>query len=158
MLKTIGMILILICSVLYGKALSGRAASFLKTNEALLAFVMYISTSIKTARIPIPTIYDTFTNDELEDIGFCKAIRENGLYSALADIRNNVSKESYDAMMYLCKNLGGIDAKSQEDICSYTEARLRDEISRIKKDMNDKKKMYRLLPILAGLSAIILLI
>ena len=158
MLKFIGVILILLCSSLYGKALSLRAISFLRTNEALLSFVMYVNTSIKTARSPLPSIFATFSNDELESNGFCKTIREEGINAAIMIIKDNISKESYDAMVYMSKNLGGIDAKSQEEICTYTEKRLRDELERIKKDMNDKKKMYRLLPVLAGLSAIILLI
>lgn len=158
MLKIIGIFLILFCSFLYGKGLSARAESFLRTNEALLSFVMYINTSIKTARAPLPDIFKTYTNTELEQNGFCDIIRKEGIIDALQSIKDDLSNETYDAMLYLAKNLGGIDTKSQEEICMYTEKRLRDEIEIIKKDMNDKKKMYRLLPILAGLSAVILLI
>ena len=154
MLKGTGIVFILLSSVLLGRSLSCGIDSSLVLNETFLSFVMYINTSIKTARTPLQTIFSSFT----DECGFADAVRGKGLEKAIDERKSEMTAETYEAMTYLAQNLGGIDANSQFEICEYTEKRLRKEIEKLKKDLSEKKRMYRMLPILAGLSAIILIL
>lgn len=156
MLKYAGILIILVCSVYYGNILSKSADSGLSITESLLYFIRYISTSIKTARLPLTDIFETFSDPILEELGFLQSVRMYGIFESAELIKDVLSKDSYEAIMYLGKNLGGIDTESQLGICSYAEEILSKDAEIIKKDLREKKKMYRLLPILAGMSVIIL--
>ncbi len=158
MLRLTGAAIILITCFLYGNMLTRKAEAKVHLTEALCSFVMYINTSIKTARVPLNSIFYSFKNDALEDAGFSERLCCEGLLSAINHIESAIPREVFDAMIYLEKNIGGIDIESQTGICAYVEESLKEELKKAKNNFNNKKRMYRMLPVLAGLSVIILIV
>ena len=158
MFKLIGASIILVSCIIYGNNLSKHEADSLNTCESLITFIMFINTSIKTTRKPLNIIYKDFSNEILEKFGFTEILNRDGLYDATYSIENKLTKNVLEALVFLDNNLGGINIESQLRVCDYVEGILRDEYMKIKNNYKEKCRMYRLLPILAGLSLIILMV
>ena len=158
MLKIAGSFIILSACWLYGYQLSQKSEKDLLITDALVSFVMFINASIKTNRMPLRDIFSDFTNEELHNCGFINALNESGLSDAISSIEVYLTVEASEAMLFLDKNIGGIDLESQTRVCDYVEEKLREEYAKIKSNYKEKRRMYRLLPILAGLSVIVLAI
>ncbi len=158
LLKIIGSILILASCYLIGNNLSRNAEITMKITESLISFTSYIGTSIKTLRIPLKNIYSNFENEDLTEIGFISELKELGLSKAVEKLEGILTQEGLNAMNYLNSNLGGIDINDQYNLCLHVENKLKVELENIKKKYKEKRRMYRLLPILCGISAIILLV
>ena len=158
MLKLAGSVLILISCYFVGNSLSKKEEMTLLVTKALISFVAYVGASIKTMRLPLKNIYSLFENETLSKIGFTDALNEQGLPDALETIKNTLSNETLSAMKYLQDNLGGMDLNDQLNLCVYVEGKLKEELEAINKTYIEKKRMYRLLPILCGLSVIILIV
>ena len=158
MLKLLGAVIVLSACVLYGNLLTKKEEEGVLIAEALCSFVIYLSTSIKTARSPLKSIFESFGNTDLERCGFIDALRRDGLPCAVNSIENIISKDTYDTLIYLENNIGGIDVESQLKMCSYVEVKLREEFIKAKNTFESKKRIYGTLPVLAGLSLIILIV
>ncbi len=158
MLKAIGTVIILTACCLYGNALTKSAERSLLATDALISFVAYINTSIKTARIPLGNIFSSFFNEELSKLGFIEKLNSDGLAAAIKTVEEYLSAEGIEAMNYLNANIGGMDIESQSRICEYVEDKLKKELESMKQTFNEKRRMYRMLPVLAGISVIILIV
>ena len=158
MLKMLGVVIVLLACGLYGNMLTKREEEGVFIIEALCSFVIYLSTSIKTTRSPLKNVFETFRNNDLERCRFVELLRSDGLLCAINSIEDYITSDAYDSLIYLEKNIGGIDVESQLKICTYVENKLREELDKAKNIFENKKRIYRTLPVLAGLSFIILIV
>lgn len=158
MLKLIGIFGILVSCFIFGNSLVKKSETSLAVTESLADFISYIGTSINTLRLPLNEIYLNFKNQTLEDIGFLQELNSNGLSSATNILTTIISDEALNSLKYIEEHLGGIDIKCQYNLCETVEKKLRQELESIKLNYNNKKRMYQLLPLLCGLSLIILIL
>jgi len=158
MLKLTGAVLIMASCFFIGNSFSKKAETTLLVTKALVSFVAYVGASIKTLRLPLKNIYALFENETLFKMGFMDSLNEQGLSDALKTVQNTLTSETLSAMKYLQDNLGGMDLNDQLNLCIYVEDKLKEELDAINKTYIEKKRMYRLLPILCGLSVIILIV
>ena len=157
MLKLTGVLIIIACSVYYGRILERGADKKLRLTEALLSLVGYIEASIKTSRLPLGEIFASFKSETLSELGFLDSLCKTGIEESLEILEGSISEQAMSAMSYLGKHLGGIDAEGQLRICAYTEDMLKKDVEILKTELVEKKRLYRLLPLLAGMSVIILI-
>ena len=87
-----------------------------------------------------------------------KKINEEDLFSAIKTLETIITKESYNALIFMEEHIGGIDIETQCNLCDVTEKSLQNELNKLKQTYKEKKRMYQLLPILCGLSLIILIV
>lgn len=158
MIKLIGSVVILVSCWICGKHLSKKTDLTLHVAEALVSFVAYTENSIKTLRIPLNEIYSSFKSPILENVGFIYALNNQGLYYAIKKVEHIVSPEMFNLLSFMEKHLGGINVENQCNLCKSIEESLKNEVQKAKKKHSEKKRMYQMLPILCGLSLIILII
>ncbi len=158
MLKASGIIIVLVCSVFYGRSLSYKADEAVAVIDSLINLVKYIKTSIKTERLPLGAIYGSFNEPKLEEIYFMKHLRAFDFDEAITALNDIISDEAIKIIRHMIDRLGGDDSNSQIEICNYVESELTREAENLRKNLSERKQMYRLLPVLTGLSAIIVFI
>lgn len=156
MLKLLGILAILSAAYFFGKSASEEITEKLSVTEALISLIRHIETSISTVRMPVNSIFDNYSDKALDKYNYSVTAAKQGLSAANNLIKDVIASEVFDVMEYLAENLGGIDVENQVKLCTYTETRMNAIYERDKLKLADKKKVYRIIPFLVGVSVIIL--
>lgn len=156
MLKLLGILAILSAAYFFGKSASEEITEKLSVTEALISLIRHIETSISTVRMPVNSIFDNYSDKALDKYNYSVTAAKQGLSAANKLIKDVIASEVFDVMEYLAENLGGIDVENQVKLCTYTETRMNAIYERDKLKLADKKKVYRVIPFLVGVSVIIL--
>ena len=158
MLKLAGAVLVFVAASLYGRGLCEKTKKKLALLEALEDFISYIGESIETLRLPLGRIFEDYHNAFLEEIGFMELLRRDGLAAAICSIEKDQPPEIFDYMSSFSKTIGGGYAAEQTKLCVLTTQRLQKAWTDMGDQLPGRLKMYRLLPLLAAASVLILII
>lgn len=158
MLKIIGSSLILISCYILGISLSRKAEIVWVATRSMKNFVSHVSISIKTIRSPLKEIFASYSDPFFELYELKRLIPSFETEQALNVLKNKMTSAGFSAVKYLLENLGGIDIDEQCRICQFVESKLSLELEAINNTYKEKKRMYRLMPVLCGLSLIILFV
>lgn len=158
MLKLAGAVLVFVAASLYGRGLCEKTKKKLALLEALEDFISYIGESIETLRLPLGRIFEDYHNAFLEEIGFMELLRRDGLAVAICSIEKDLPPDIFDYMSSFSKTIGGGYAAEQTKLCVLTGQRLQKAWTDMGDQLPGRLKMYRLLPLLAAASVLILII
>ena len=153
-----GAAIILSASVYWGYDRSKKEKEALLFICGLIALCDFSQMHIKLFRTPKGEIFQKFSDEYLERIGFLTYIREGETQRALALVRGVLDEKGCKAVDDFITMIGSGYEEDQRALCQYTSEQLRDIEGEKQKDLERKLKMYRLLPVLIACSVIILLI
>lgn len=157
--KTIvGALLFLMAAFLWGRERGKREAQTLYLAEGLYSLADYTQARINSFRTPLFRIFNDFSNGFLEECGFIKSLREEGIVFAVGSIADELPDEVREDVLSFAAGLGGGYCEEQVELCRYTKERLLCFIENAKNTLPARLRMYRLLPVLLASTLIILLI
>jgi stage III sporulation protein AB len=157
-LKYTGLSLIFAVSILVGQEASAISRRQLRMTEALISLTAYIKGQIEFFSAPLVEIYGGFSNETLEKCGFITVLRKEGLSAALEEIRPSLPPDVYDSLAAFASGLGKSVKQSQLDLCEYHIEALRASYTEQKEALPKKTRLYTSLSVMAGLTAVIILL
>lgn len=157
-MKYIGLALIFSVCVYTGYDAAAQCRQKLKLTEAFISFITYIKAQIEFFSAPLSDIYAGFRGGLLDDIGFTAVLRRQGLDAALGSIRSSLPDDVYDSLESFSAGLGKSGKQSQLDLCDYHIEVLNASCSAQKTSLPQKTRLYTSLSLMAGLTAVIVLL
>ena len=107
---------------------------------------------------PLGEIFASYSDSLLSQTGFMAELNENGFQKALLSVQNLLPEEAMEILLPFAKRLGGGDREAETALCRRTAALLSELCEKLREKLPEKTKMYRALPLLCALSAVILII
>lgn len=147
-----------VCALAWGREKAKALYKRQKLTAALADFAAFCGERISAFRDPLDVIFASFENNVLGASGFIGILRSKGCRAAASDAAATLSAEDAALLLEFAKKIGGENGDAQAALCTYTASRLENSASRQLGELADKARLYRLLPTLAALSAVILLI
>jgi stage III sporulation protein AB len=130
----------------------------LRITEALIVLLTYIKAQIEFFSAPLSDIYNSFHNEVLDNCKFIENLRQNGFADALDSIRYKLPDEVYESLTSFAAGLGKTGKQCQIDLCNYHIGTLVNATGVIKDSLPQKTKLYTSLSVMAGLTAVIILL
>ncbi|MCI8611559.1 MAG: hypothetical protein HFE66_06545 [Clostridiales bacterium] len=158
MLKLAGAALVFIAASLYGRGMCEKMKRRLAIVTALDDLICYIGGSIENFRMPLGRIFDDYHNTVLEETGFLNTLRRDGLAPAISNMEKELPPEIYDQLCSFAGTIGGGSATEETKLCDFTKERLRKVGEDMRTQLPQRLKMYRLLPLLAAASILLLIL
>lgn len=158
MLKLAGAALVFVAAALYGRGLCEKIKRRLALLEAMEDLISYIGESIETLRQPLGRIFEDYQNTFLEKNGFTKILRREGLFAAVCSVQKDLPAEIFDCLSAFSRTIGGGYASEQTKLCILTGQRLQRVRDGMCAQLPGKMKVYRLMPLLAAASVLILIL
>ena len=158
MLKLAGAAIIFAAAFLYGGNMCEKTKKKLALTEALGDFISYIGESIETFRLPLGRIFEDYQNGFLQEIGFLDILRRDGFAAAICSVDKDLPPEMFDQLCTFAGAIGGGYASEQAKLCAFTKERLCGVCANLRTQLPGRLKMYRLLPLLAAASVLLLII
>ncbi len=160
-MKGIGACLLISSSIYYGASMIREESRKLTTADAVAELIRYIRDNIEHFMTPLPDILDSFENKTLENCGFLHEVRRLGLRETaekLSSVIGSADREVTAAFRDFCVGIGGGYKDDEVRLCDYTLERIGRRIGQMKSEHAGKVKIYRTLPPLFALSAILILV
>lgn len=158
MLKPIGLALIFIVCAYTGYEASAIMRHKLRMTEAFISFLTYIKSQIEFFSAPLSDIYESFHHETLDKCRFTDDLRLYGFAPALEKIRYSLPADVYESLTGFLTGLGKSVKQCQIDLCDYHINDLYDKCKALKESLPQKTKLYTSLSVMAGLTAVIILI
>ena len=157
MLRFAGAAIIILSSLGIGFILGESVRRRIRDIEALADFADFVSSEIAVYKTPLPEIFAKCGNGYLAKSGFASGL-DGGVYSAAATAGMLAGDEERQIICDFSAKIGTGGAEDMVKLCAYTAARLRTVSEQLKKDLPEKRKIYRAVSALAGVSVVIMLI
>ncbi len=158
MLKLAGAALVFTAAAFFGGNMCEKIKNKLALLEALGDLISYIGESIETFRLPLGRIFEDYQNTFLQEIGFLYILRRDGLAAAICSVEKDLLPEIFDQLCSFAGAIGGGYASEQAKLCAFTKERLCSASSDLRTQLPGRLKIYRMLPLLAAASVLLLII
>lgn len=158
MLKLAGAALVFTAAAFFGAGMCEKIRNKLALLEALGDLVSYMGESIETFRLPLGRIFEDYQNTFLQEIGFLNILRRDGLAAAICSVEKDLPPEIFDQLCSFAGAIGGGYASEQAKLCAFTKERLCNASSDLRTQLPGRLKIYRMLPLLAAASVLLLII
>ncbi len=158
MLKLAGASILFAAAFFYGGNMCEKTKKKLTLIEALGDLISYIGESIETFRLPLGRIFEDYQNGFLQEIGFLDILRRDGFAAAICSVEKDLPPEVFDQLCSFAGAIGGGYASEQAKLCAFTKERLCGACVDLRAQLPGRLKMYRLLPLLAAASVLLLII
>ncbi|MBQ8370669.1 MAG: hypothetical protein IJY35_11890 [Clostridia bacterium] len=159
--KAVGALILIAASLIYGRQKVLEERRKLRLTEALCDLVKQIGDNIDHRLRPLPEIFRTYRNEALEECGFLKSVRETGLReawesrSAYFRMLDGKVSEQFSAF---CLEIGRGYREEEVKLCTFTAKQLQEECAKLRNDAKNKEKLYRTIPPLMAMSAVLVLL
>jgi len=160
MLKTAGLILIIIGSLGGSLWNASYQKQRLYINESILDFIIYIKHRIHFFHESLDEVYSSYENEYLQKRGFLTAITDTGFNRALTQsgIDECFDKKTVSVLRNFGKKLGKTGIEEQIANCNSCIEQLQFSLEKLRKETPERIKMYSSLSIIGGLGISLLLI
>lgn len=158
MLKYIGCAVTVASAAIWGFEKSCSLKKSVLLTEALRDLVKRTGDDIDMLCRPLGEIFGSYSDSLLSQTGFMAELNENGFQKALMSVQNLLPEEALEILLPFAKRLGGGDREAETALCRRTAALLSELCEKLREKLPEKTKMYRALPLLCALSAVILII
>lgn len=157
MIRILGAIIVIISSVTVGYMFTVNLKKRINNVQFLADIIDFISSEIEIYRMPVNDIFEKINQNSLSNSDITLHI-DNGLYAAckksglLSEAKEDKIIIDFERKLY---------SDSVDDIvknCSYTSQKLRNLSDKLSAESTEKFRLYRTISIVAGASAVIILI
>lgn len=156
-LKIFGALVVIISSALVGMILGESVKNRLRSVSLLIDFIETISVSVSLYKTPLDEIFNGIKNAELQNCGFTKHL-DGGIFYAAKKSGLLAADEEVELIRAFDEKIGKGTAEESEKLCSYTISRLKSIEDKLRRELPEKQKVYNTVSVLAGVSAVIILI
>lgn len=157
MLRLAGALIIVLSSLGLGRFLGDTLGRRIRDIEALAELADFISLQIATYKAPLAEIFAKCDTKYLGSRGFTNRLRDD-VYKAALESGMLSGDEERQIMLEFSDKLGSGTSENMVKLCAYTSARLRAVSEKLKADLPEKRRVYRAVSALAGVSVVIMLI
>lgn len=162
MTKIIGGILLLAASVGFGLIKIREERRRIRLARAFCELVKHIRENIAHYMKPLPEIFRTADCPILEEHGFLGDCRERGIrlaWEKFSDSAENILPERVKRVLAeFSESIGGGYREDELNLCDYTIAELERAVREMTEDSVGKEKIYRTIPPLVALSAMLIFV
>ena len=155
-MKIIGYALIMIAFASVGLFKNSEINHKILYSYAYFDFICLVREKIALWRLPLTKIYENLNNEELDNLGFLKTLRTQGLEKAFKSIEHKLIIDG--SHLDFCKMLGTMPLTETVKLCDEEIKKLEFEIREKKAALEKKSKLYPALGILAGVATVILIL
>lgn len=158
MQKIIGAVILLAAAVGYGYIRISEERKKAAEADALADLIRTIRGNIAHYMKPLPEIFLSCTGGILEDNGFLPLCRSKGIRAAWEAVPMKLPEKLRTVMTDFVSRIGGGYREDELHLCDYTLEQF-DKVSReMRTEMENREKLYRTIPPLLALSAVLLFI
>ena len=155
-LKAAGAVLLLTAAGGVGLSKIREERRRLRELEAMAALVRTVRENIEHLSRPLSEIWARIPDPFPGEPGFLSALREEGFSTAL--LRTEVCSRDRDLLEEFAASLGKGYREEELALCRYTEERLTDRAAALVREAPSRERLWRTIPLLAALSALILML
>ena len=143
MTAAIGTVLTCLCIIGLGRSYSLHIKKEIANLRALILLIERIRARIECFRQPLCDIYDGFSNDDLDRIGFTDDLKANGLSFALIKHRGalGLRNDTFLLLNEFALSLGKSYASEQVRICLDVKESLSDRLSQLERELPSKSRL-----------------
>jgi len=157
-MKSIGLLLIFICSVLIGTLLKNKNTEELQTLKEMISFLYHIRNKIEFFNQPIDTIYSTHYTSDKKFREFIDNLSVNGWTFALNNQPFITISEKNKNLLAEYGNLIGTNTKEEQLLLnSHCIKTLETEYEILYSEVPQKNKISMVLSVSAGILLVIIL-
>ena len=156
--RLIGAAMIMFSSVMFGRMKISEERKKRALILGITDFVRGIRDHISHFRRPLAEIYNSLSIPALEPCGFIDQCRKNGIHTAWERISPMIPAESFAVMEEFVRRIGSGYREDELELCAYTIRRLESIGELASAELKKSEKLYRNLPPLAALSAVLLVL
>lgn len=157
-IKLTGAAVVIISSVFYGLCKVKEVRSSIRNMSAFFDLIKYIKDNIEHFVKPVPSILNSYSHHYLEEIGFLREARENGIYRAWKNIETGFSEECREVLHEFFSALGRGYLEDELNRCEYTLKRLGSILESEKNSSKSKEKIYKTIPLMLAVSVVLILV
>ncbi len=157
MLKIVGAISVILASLGTGIIITDSIKKRIASVNALASFIEFISLNIMLYKTPLEEIYSLITDEYLKESGFISALNR-GIYHAAYECGLLSGDEEREIIKNFSEKIGAGTAEEMVKLCTFAVSRLHSIEEKLHREYPDKKRVYHTVSLLAGASAVIILI
>lgn len=154
----LGAVIVLLATGYWGYDKCKKEKEALMILQGLVSFCDYTEMHIRLFRTPLYDIFEKFSDEYLEDIGFISCLKSGKRDDALNSVSTLLHESGIKVLEEFLLQIGTGYEEDQRALCVYTSEQLRSIEKDLREKLPQKLRMYKLLPILLACSVIILLI
>ena len=124
--------------------------------RALVKLIRFIRENIERLSKPLGEIFAEYADPLLESSGFLPTARREGMERAAHSVRWHLSEEERAILYSFAAALGKGYREEQAELCRMTESRLSDAERELRESAPGRERLWRSIPVLMALSAILL--
>ncbi len=155
--KTAGGIAILVTAVYFGLSKVNELRTRLNALRSVLALIAHIKRRIECFREPLFSIYASFDDDHFDSTGIGSRLRQGGLACTAEHLIGLTDSEKLSLIEFE-KKLSEYYPADAVRLCEMKEAEFGEILNTASESFKTKAKLYKILPVLAALSVILLMI
>lgn len=158
MLRIIGCVLTVICTALWGVKMSRTLKEKEKMTASMCAFIKNCGDKIELLCLPLSRIFAEYDDIVLTKSGFMEVLLEKGGEIAVSDYSESFIPGADKLMQDFFTSLGDGDRQSEVNLCRAVYRELSERLSEFRESLPGKMRIYRILPLMLSLCAVILII
>lgn len=155
-IQIFGGALLLIFSVYLGFSEVRRMNSRLATLKSLSALIAQFRRRIECFREPINSIYASLSDEHLKSIGFLSDLKSGGIAFA-AEKCADLTPEEKISLKNFSEKLSEYYPEDAVKLCDLIYSEIYDSFLKAEREFAPRAKLYKTLPLLGGISVILLL-
>lgn len=157
MFKIIGSVIVIASSFCTGYFFSENMKNRLRAVKELHEFINYISVNIEMYNTPLSDVYETFKSDYLYKCGFIDKLHM-GIYTAAKECGLLMGDEENEIIYSFDEKIGRGNTEDMVKLCSYSVSKLKNIADKIACELPEKRRVYRTISLLVGISTVIILL
>ena len=156
-LRAAGALLFVGAAFLWGQSEIRAGRRRIRELEAAGALCRFIRQNIERLATPLPDIFAAYEDPVLSAIGFLPILRREGFRAAVEGADWEIGEAERAVLCSFADALGRGFREEQVSLCRYTEDRIADAADALKKSAPDRERLWRSIPVLGALSALLML-
>lgn len=156
--KMIGGALLILASVFYGRLKILEERRRFSLAEASVEFVRAVRDSIAHYAKPLSEICESVNIEPLEECGFLPLCRTDGIRMAWEAKKLPIPDKMRAVMGEFAERIGGGYREDELALCAHTLERLEKLAEEVRKERENREKLYRNIPPIAALSLVLLVL
>lgn len=154
----LGALIVLSASGYWGYDRCKKEKEALCLFHGLISLCDYTEMHIRLFRTPIYDIYEKFSDEYLEGIGFMVSLRSGDVQKAMSAVDCCLNEKGSKVFEEFLSRIGSGYEEDQRALCRFTSDYLKAVEADARENLPQRLKMYKLLPVLIACSVIILMI
>jgi len=153
-----GIGILLVSAIYYSYGLIRHAGVRLSQLEDADALILFIRNHIESFMTPLAEILMSFKGYSVHFEEFIRAAREQGMCEAMECGKLEIGPDAERILGEFSRKIGSGFKEDELRLCNYCHSSIAEILKKERDDLNKKMKMYKTLPIMTAMSAVLILL